>query len=94
MGTDLYIGLMSGTSLDGVDGVVYDLTSASPQIFAHASEALPQPSPEELFALNTAAGNEWHRAALDANPWVHVYEKVVMQLLRCPLYTSQSHPNS
>jgi anhydro-N-acetylmuramic acid kinase len=82
MGTDLYIGLMSGTSLDGVDGVVYDLTSASPQIIAHASEAMPQPLRDELFALNTAAGNELHRAALAANALVHVYAKVVMQLLR------------
>ena len=82
MGTDLYIGLMSGTSLDGVDGVVYDLTSASPQIIAHASEAMPQPLREDLFALNTAAGNELHRAALAANSLVHVYAKVVMQLLR------------
>lgn len=81
MGTDLYIGLMSGTSLDGVDGVVYDLTSASPQIIAHASEAMPQPLREDLFALNTAAGNELHRAALAANALVHVYAKVVKQLI-------------
>lgn len=81
MGADLYIGLMSGTSLDGVDGVVYDLTSASPQIIAHASEAMPPPLRDELFALNIAAGNELHHAALAANALVHVYTKVVMQLL-------------
>jgi anhydro-N-acetylmuramic acid kinase len=81
MGTDLYIGLMSGTSLDGVDGVVYDLTLASPQIIAHASEAMPQALRDELFALNTTAGNELHRAALAANALVHVYAKVIMQLL-------------
>lgn len=81
MGADLYIGLMSGTSLDGVDGVICDFNGKPPKIIAHASEPLPQPLRNQLFALNTAGDNELHRAALAANALVNVYAKVVQQLL-------------
>ena len=33
---ELYIGLMSGTSLDGVDAVLADLSTDTPRVVAHA----------------------------------------------------------
>jgi len=77
-----YIGLMSGTSLDGVDGVVVDLAARAPCVIAYANEPLPLTLYNELLALNTLGDNELHRAALAANALVHVYAKVVQQLLK------------
>lgn len=83
--SERYIGLMSGTSLDGVDGVIYDFTSASdqkfPRIVAFASASFPTELRSELLALNTAGDNELHRAALAANALTRVYAQVVHQLL-------------
>lgn len=83
--TDLYMGLMSGTSLDGVDGVLADFSGlpsgGRPRILGHASAAFDAPLQAELLALNTAGHNELHRAALAANALVRVYADVVAQLL-------------
>ena len=80
-----YIGLMSGTSLDGVDGVIYDFTGGSalklPRVTAFASVPFPKELRSELLALNTAGDNELHRAALAANALTRVYAQVVSQLL-------------
>lgn len=70
---------MSGTSLDGVDGVLVDF-SATPRVVAHASDAFPQALRQELLALNTPGENELHRAALAANELAALYAQVVQQL--------------
>jgi len=78
---ELFIGLMSGTSLDGVDGVLADFTGHRAAILAHASAAFPAALRTELLALNTAGPDELHRAALAANGLVTVYAAVVRHLL-------------
>ena len=78
---DLYIGLMSGTSLDGVDGVLADFASAAPRVLAHASAPFEAPLRKELLALNAAGPDELHRSALAGNALVRVYAQVVRQLL-------------
>lgn len=78
---ELFVGLMSGTSLDGVDGVLADLSISPPRILAHASAPLSAALTQELLALNTPGPNELHRAALAANALVRVYAQVLTQLL-------------
>lgn len=81
MAGGLYIGLMSGTSLDGVDGVIADFESPSPRILGHASAPFPPDLRAELLALNTCGADELHRAALAANALMRVYAQVVSALL-------------
>ena len=79
--SQLFIGLMSGTSLDGVDGVVADLSGARPRVLAHACAPLPADLTQELQALNQSGPNELHRAALAANALARLYAQLVDQLL-------------
>lgn len=72
---------MSGTSLDGVDGVIYDFSDQSPRVSAFSNAPFPAELRAELLALNSAGNNELHRAALAANGLTRVYAQVVSQLL-------------
>jgi anhydro-N-acetylmuramic acid kinase len=78
-----YIGLMSGTSLDGVDGtlVAFGESDADLQVRAHAHRPFDGALRSELLALNTPGPAELHRAALAANALVGVYADVVKALL-------------
>lgn len=79
-----YIGLMSGTSLDGVDGVLVHWDSAQRMhVQAYATQAFPPALRAELLALNSPHGtNELHRAALAGNAVSRAYADVVEQLLQ------------
>ncbi len=78
----LCIGLMSGTSLDGADGVLADFASDGRlQVLGHAFAPFPDALRAELLALNRSGADELHRAALAANALVAVYAKVVAELL-------------
>lgn len=79
----LYIGLMSGTSLDGVDGVLAELGEipTRPKVLASAHNPMPQALRKEFLSLNSAGQDELHRSALAANALAGVYAEVVGQLL-------------
>jgi anhydro-N-acetylmuramic acid kinase len=78
----LYIGLMSGTSLDGVDGVLADFSHPQVNVLAHCSAPFPAELRAVLLALNTPGANELHRAALASNALARAYAEIVANLLR------------
>lgn len=76
-----YIGLMSGTSLDGADGVLVDFAGPGLKVLAHRHRPFTPELAAELLALNSAGTNELHRAALAGNSLARVYAEVVEALL-------------
>jgi anhydro-N-acetylmuramic acid kinase len=82
MAEEVWIGLMSGTSLDGVDAVlaVADDQGAL-QSRGHVHRPFEAPLRAELLALNGRGDDELHRAALATNALMRVYAQAVHQLL-------------
>jgi anhydro-N-acetylmuramic acid kinase len=81
--TEHFIGLMSGTSLDGVDGVLTSIDSHGHiQVISHAFKAFEVPFKAELLALNQSGPDELHRSALAGNQIARRYAEVVHALLQ------------
>lgn len=82
---ELYIGLMSGTSMDGVDGVLVSFGAAaapvSLTVLAHSHQPFAAPLAAELMALNAPGRDELHRAALVGNALAGAYAVVTDALL-------------
>lgn len=78
-----FIGLMSGTSADGVDGVLAAWDAGGQlSIRAHAHQPYTKPLREAVLALNRSGPDELHRAALAANAVARAYAAVVQDLLQ------------
>jgi len=79
----LFIGLMSGTSLDGIDGVLAEFGSepTTPRLLASHNVPFSSSLRAELLSLQTSGDNEIHREAFAANRLVALYAQCVQELL-------------
>lgn len=79
----MFVGLMSGTSLDGVDAVLAQ-EDANGRLLGqrHVHRAFPPSLRAELLALNASGDNELHRMALAGNAVAGVYAEAVESLLQ------------
>ncbi len=77
-----YIGLMSGTSMDGIDAVLAKLTGTQwLGVCAHAFIAYPENLKRNLLALQTPAHNELAQAAVLAQELAHLNAQAVSAVL-------------
>lgn len=81
--TEHFIGLMSGTSLDGVDGVLASIdVHGHIEVQAHAFVAFDARFKAILMALNESGPDELHRSALAGNQIARHYAEVVIDLMQ------------
>ena len=84
-----YVGLMSGTSLDGVDAVLvsFDTPGQAVQIHGHVYRPFAPALRREMMALNQTGPDELHRSCLAANNLSRAYADAVNNLLgQCSLH--------
>ena len=73
---------MSGTSLDGIDVSLVDLSDAQIKLIATHFQAYPQDLKDALLALHYPAPNELHQAQIIANRLACDYAHATLELLR------------
>lgn len=79
----VYFGLMSGTSMDGVDGIAVELCAGeAPRVLADAFVGFADGLREALFALQQPGENEIEREALAASALAARYAVCCHELLR------------
>ncbi|MDP2751463.1 MAG: anhydro-N-acetylmuramic acid kinase [Rhodocyclaceae bacterium] len=84
---DIFIGLMSGTSLDGVDAALVDFSSGLPQCIATAYLPYPDDLKADILALSVPGDNEIARLAHLSQRLAREYAQTVRTVLSgsgCP----------
>lgn len=86
---ELYIGIMSGTSLDGIDTALLDYSdNNAPKLIATYYQTYPLAIKEKLLELHISSQNELHKSQLTANELSRLYAEATANLLQI------SHLNS
>jgi anhydro-N-acetylmuramic acid kinase len=79
--TDLYIGIMSGTSLDGIDAALVAFSDGAPEMRATHYRPYGAELKEALLALHQPSHDELHQALLLGNALAREYAAAVAALL-------------
>lgn len=87
---NLYIGLMSGTSMDGIDAVLVDFSKAQPKILAHHTEAFPEYMLKGLHQLCQTGKDEINRLGQLDRSEGKLFAQAVNQLLNKANISSQA----
>lgn len=77
----LLIGLMSGTSLDGVDAVLVDFSDGGVKQRSQTFIPFDDDLKADLVALNASSDDELHKAQLTGNQLARLYASAVAALL-------------
>lgn len=81
-GNERFIGLMSGTSLDGVDAVLMDFSENADRVVGNAFIPYDDRLRTQLLALHQPHTGELHNAAVLGNQLARMYAQAVDELLR------------
>ena len=79
--SELYIGIMSGTSLDGVDVALADLSGRQVRLLSHLRREFAPELLTVLRALQSSTRDELHRAAIAAQHLARTYALAISELL-------------
>ncbi len=73
---------MSGTSLDGVDAVLVDLSQTAPRLVSSHFQPYPEALKQDLLALHTASHDELHQSQVVSNRLAREYAEATHALLK------------
>lgn len=77
----VFLGLMSGTSLDGIDVVAVDFSGKKLRLLGHHFLAYPEELREELLGLSAPGANEIERAGKVSLTLAKLYAQATLELL-------------
>lgn len=80
--SDLFIGIMSGTSLDSIDTVLVEFDEGYPKLIATHNAELPENLRCEILTLNTSGSDEIERLASLDPRLASVFAESCLELLR------------